>query len=494
MTVAVALAVIAWGALAFGAVYPWAYTPLMAGCACVGALGLWRYRKVPFSHANRAWFVALLCVMAAVLAQLLPLPAVVLKTLSPSTDAFLQNYDITYALGASGDGHQVGSDAIAGPVRHPLSIAPRATVVGLAFLGAFTLFLAGLTRALSGSGARRLATLIVAFGVCLALVGIVQKVMLGDHAWGGMKIYGFWRPANLLSTPFGPYVNKNHFAGWMLMAVPLALGLALGMAEQGMRDQPPGWRSTVLWLSSPLGGRVQLILIAVLLMLASLLMTKSRSGVAALVIALVFVSIAAGRRFGSARVGLGALASLGVIFLGVFVMAGADFASRITSRLDAMELRKNIWSDSAAIIRAFPLTGTGVNTFGTAMINYQTSYSDQHFQEAHNDYLQVLVEGGLLVALPALVTLVLIARTIRRRFRDDGDAMTYWIRAGATIGLMAIALQAFVEFSLQMPGNAALSVALLAIALHEAPRKRSRAARGAAARRTTLDFRHGLLP
>jgi O-antigen ligase len=107
------------------------------------------------------------------------------------------------------------------------------------------------------------------------------------------------------------------------------------------------------------------------------------------------------------------------------------------------------------------------------MIAYQTTQKDQHFQEAHNDYLQVVVEGGLLVGMPAFAAILLGVRAIRRRFaagRDDG--VTYWIRAGATTGILAIALQASVEFSLQMPGNAAFFVVLLAIAMHAAARVR----------------------
>ena len=83
--------------------------------------------------------------------------------------------------------------------------------------------------------------MVVAFGVLLALVGIVQKAVLGDHAWAGMKIYGFWAPLNRLSTPFGPFVNKNHFAGWMLMAIPLALGLALAPPSKA-RHVRRSWR------------------------------------------------------------------------------------------------------------------------------------------------------------------------------------------------------------------------------------------------------------
>src|SRR5215204_863501 len=460
MVTAAALALIAWGALAFGAVYPWAYTPLLAGCALVGALGLVVNRSRPLPSGIGATILALVAVLCAGLLQVVPLPGAVLSAVSPSADAFLRSYNVGYEA-----------------AWHPLSLDPRSTSIGLAFLAAFTLLLAGLTTALSRSGVRRLATLLVGFGVVLALVGIIQKATLGEHAWGGMKIYGFWTPANLLSTPFGPYVNKNHFAGWMLMGLPLSLGFALGLAERGTRHVSGGWRSVVLWISSPEGGRLQLTLFAIVFMGASLLMTKSRSGVGGLAIAVIIVSIVAGRRFGSARAGVAALATLAILFVVVLGFADADFANRVTNRMDAVELRKNIWSDSASVIRDFPLTGTGINTFGTAMVSYQTAQQDQHFQEAHNDYLQVLVEGGLLIAIPAAVALVLIVRAIYRRFTaGEDDTLTYWIRVGATTGLVAIAAQAFVEFSLQMPGNAAMAVVLLAIALHRPPARRSRSA------------------
>ncbi len=468
LTAAVVL-LVAWGALAFGSVYPWAYTPLLAGCALTGAVALVVHRSRRLPGATRAAFLGLIVVLGAGAVQLIPLPSGVLEAVSPKTDAFLETYDLGYVFGSPADPSE---EAPAEPTGswHPLSLAPGRTLVGLAFLAAFTLLLAGLTTALSRSGSRRLTASIVIFGVVLALIGIVQKAILGEHAWGGMRIYGYWQPVHLLSTPFGPYVNKNHFAGWMLMGLPLALGLGLGLAEQGIRSRRDDWRSVVLWLSSPQGGRLQLTLIATLLMVASLLMAKSRSGLAGLIVVVIVMSIAAGRRFQSARAGVMAFGSLAAAFAIVFALAGTDLAARITDRSDAVDLRKNIWTDSATVIRNFPLAGTGVNTFGTAMSGYQTTQKDQHFQEAHNDYLQIAVEGGILVALPALVGLVLLVRAIWRRFAaGQDDTMTHWIRVGATTGLVAIALQALVEFSLQMPGNAALAVVLLALALHETP-------------------------
>jgi O-antigen ligase len=138
--------------------------------------------------------------------------------------------------------------------------------------------------------------------------------------------------------------------------------------------------------------------------------------------------------------------------------------------LGAQSGRISAWKDTVRIIQDFPIVGTGFNTYGTAMAIYQTGIRELHFQEAHNDYLQIAAEGGLLVGLPTLATLVIFIRDVRRRVREAPKVgTTYWLRVGAVIGLVSIALQSFFEFSLQMPGNAVLFAALAAIALHQSP-------------------------
>ena len=209
-------------------------------------------------------------------------------------------------------------------------------------------------------------------------------------------------------------------------------------------------------------------------MTASLLMTKSRSGLAGLVIALMIASVVAGRRLHSRRARWLTPVAIAAMFLLVFAVAGGEVAARIGNQTDAVELRKNIWGDSARVIRDFPLAGTGLNTFGTAMVVYQSSHRDKHFQEAHNDYLQLAVEGGALLALPVLAALIVVVLAIRRRFAaGQDDPTTYWLRVGAVTGLVAIGVQSAVEFSLQMPGNAVFCVVLLAMALHNPVSRRS---------------------
>jgi hypothetical protein len=72
--------------------------------------------------------------------------------------------------------------------------------------------------------------------------------------------------------------------------------------------------------------------------------------------------------------------------------------------------------------------------------------------------------------VPAAAAAVLLVVAIRRRFADDrdGSLTAYWLRAGASAGLLAIALQETLDFSLQMPGNAALFATLCGVALHDA--------------------------
>jgi len=187
-------------------------------------------------------------------------------------------------------------------------------------------------------------------------------------------------------------------------------------------------------------------------------------------LALMLAGIVVSRRFGGTRARVAALGGLALLLVVSFAWAGVNMSDRFATGGGSVDLRRHIWRDATAVIRDFPVVGTGLNTFSVAMTRYQTPPNDAHFQEAHSDYLQVVVEGGVLLAVPAAAALALLVAGIRRRFAaGDEDGMAYWLRVGATTGLVAIALQSLVEFSLQMPGNAVMAVVLMAIALHEAP-------------------------
>ena len=176
--------------------------------------------------------------LVAGFAQIVPAPLTVLASVSPEASRVIPQLDLAVATGSA--------------TRHPFSIAPALTQVGLILFTANALLVLGCARLFSIRGAHRVAEAIAVIGVLLALVGIIQKPLFTG------KIYGFWTPLEG-GRPFGPFVNRNHFAGWMLMALPVTLGLLCGGIARGMRGVKPTLRrSRCSGLSSPEASRLLL--------------------------------------------------------------------------------------------------------------------------------------------------------------------------------------------------------------------------------------------
>lgn len=453
------VALLAWGVLSFGAVYPWAYRPLLGACAAVGLYGL--RRPLSAARVSGPMAAALGAITIAACSQLVPLPQRALASFSPATDALLTQYHLPYAAAVAGT--RVPGAADQPRPAHPLSINPGRTARGSAFLLVLATFFLGCARALSVTGANGIARGLVVLGTTVALVGIVQQATFTG------KIYGFWQPLDE-GNPFGPFVNKNHFAGWMMMVLSTTIGYFCAGVAAGMRGVKPGWRNYVLWFSSTKANELILVAFAATVMALSLVLSMSRSGITCFAIALVLSGWVMTRRqtVGSRRVlTTGYLVFVLCVAIG---WVGVDAVGRrfATASWSDMGGRLGPWKDAVAVIEDFPLVGTGLNTYGTATLFYHTSEPTKHFVEAHNDYLQLWAEGGLLVGIPVLITIGLFIREVRQRFRESpAEATTYWLRAGAVIGLVAIAMQEVVEFSLQIPGNAALFAVLAAIAVHK---------------------------
>ena len=437
---------ITWGTLAFGGVYPWAFIPLLIASLGIGATALLLRPAAARVPRRLAWAFA--AIAAGTATQLVPVPSHMLAWLSPATDRFLREYDILYAWSADS-------------ARHPFSIDPRLTWRGFAFLCCYGCLLIGLVRTLTRSIVVRLAGSITALGMCVAMAGIVQRALSNG------KIYGFWEPLEPLASPFGPFVNRNHFAGWMLMTIPLTLGLIGALASRSTPRNRSGWRGWMTWGASSDGCKIAMTVLAFVVMALALVLTNSRSGIIGLIttfiFSLTFVWLREKRRT-QRFIGAGVLAALAVL---IFLWAGVDnvFATFADPGTRNLSGRLPIWKDTGRIIRDFPLTGTGLGTYGVSTVLYQRTLPLEHLQEAHNDYLQLAAEGGLVLGIPIASAIVLLIVEIRRRLRDDKSRTLYWIRAGAIGGCLAISFQEIAEFSLQMPGNALLFVVLVAISL-----------------------------
>ena len=453
-TQAMAMTAIAWGVLAFGGAYPWAYWPLAAIAGTTGAMAVYVCRSPQAAAMSRTVAIGLCAIGLAIALQIVPLPLAWVEKISPSSMPLIANID--FAVGA-------------GVTRyHSLSVDPRATAAALSLYACFALFVVGLIRLFALEHPRRLAEALTVLAVVLALAGIVQKPLYNG------KLLGFWG-GHAGTNPFGPFVNKNHFAGWMLMALPLTLALLCAGLEQGMRGLKPGWRYRILWLSSPEANRLILIGAAAGLMALSLVLTMSRSGISALMMSLVLTGwiVARGLK-GRTRRAAGALYLM--LLAGTAVTwAGADAIVARFSSADWTEFndRRGAWLDALGVFSAFPATGAGVNTYETVARFYQRHDLAYFYGESHNDYLELLADGGLLVGIPVVMCALFVAVEIRRRMKADPPSTAWWLRRGAITALIAIGFQETVEFSLQMPGNAVLFALVLAIALHD-----SRGARG----------------
>lgn len=389
--------------------------------------------------------VGLLAVRAAGAVQLIPLPAAFVGIISPSTVDIVSHY----SLGFASDGTWLR-----------MSIDPPRTDVALAALSALGLYTLGLPALLDGRALRRFPGELALIAVPLALFAIYTR----EHNNG--LICGFWRSLDGGGADQAErFINCNHFGGWIAMS-PLCpiVGWLLGRIERsvgvdsGRRRRPS--RADDL-------GALLLMGAAVVVGAISLFWIVSRSAIVSFGAATVVFAwlVVKRQRLGTSQ------RTFVLMAFAVVLLAGVSWR-----RLDVLTQwfldersflsRVDAWRDGWDVVRHFPLLGTGLNTYSPAMLFYQTRNPGLHMAQAHNDYLQLLAEGGTVVAIPAAITAVLLLRAIRQTLRTARpEARGYWVRAGAAVGLMALALQELIEFSLQMPANAFLFCTLAAIAV-----------------------------
>jgi hypothetical protein len=437
--------IVLWGVASFGAVYDWGRMPLLLGSGIAGfALLVWTSRREWTAIGVGAG------ILSAIAVQVLPLPAGLVTALSSSASVASR--------------YQVGAAPTAS--MSLLSVAPGETITVVLQLAALLLLSLGLSSWLrstrdSVSAFARNASVIAA---AIAIEAIVQQGTFNG------KIYWFWTADGGTwgtNNYFGPFVNRNHFAGWMILASALAAGrLAAQAAVAGARVKP-GWRNRILWLSTHEAGGLMLTACALLIMLVSLVWTMSRSGIAGCAVALLVVTLAAAARTtGGARRLFVPLVIVALLGAGV-ASKGAGTLTSWYATTDTLQWRFNQWHDAMALLRDFWVTGSGLGTYGILTLIYPQTDITVHAAQAHNDYLQLAVEGGLLVGIPVLIAIAALVRTIVKRLRTPQDERTWWIRLGAVAGIAGIAVQEITDFSLQIPGVAVLFAVVVAIAIHE---------------------------
>ncbi len=300
---------------------------------------------------------------------------------------------------------------------------------------------------------RLLVRTITVFGFFLAIFGLTQSFTSPD------KVY--WIREMPQSQAFGPFINRHHFAGYM----ELALALPLGLVFTGAIEKEKKF----------------IYLFAAGLMAVALIMTNSRGGIISLLAEVLFLVATMGLRrhhkkrkseehkprikSAAMKAGL-ALALVVALFAGVVLLGGEEALSRIVGSVntdDPTTGRAHFWGVTVDIIKNHPLIGTGLGAFGVVYTGYDSRNGMYRLEQAHNDYLQVLSDGGIIGAVIGLLFLVSLFRMgfARRESRDD---FRRGVATGALAGCFAVLIHSFFDFTLHTPANALLFLVLAALA------------------------------
>ncbi len=360
------------------------------------------------------------------------------------------------------------------PATNSLTLDPNGTRFFLLHLIIYIVFFAAcLTFINTEKRLRKVVFLVVIFGAIMAFVAIIQRLASPD------LIYGLRVPFQAVA--FGPFINQHHFASFMEMTGGVTLGLIFG--KSGLQDKKP------------------LLLISVAIMGIALILTSSRGGMIAFigVIAFVLISNFVARKRDvtddradnrtllqktliAAGIGAAILLLIGsVVFLG-----GSDALLRgVTmdvAKEDFSNGRLHFWSVAIKIFLNHPILGAGLDAFGVAFTKHDTWHGLFRVEQAHNEYLQILAETGIIGfgCIPAFI--YLLFKKGLRTVTNAGSGFRQNVAIGALAGCFGILIHSFFDFPLRTPSNGFFFLLLVAIATvsvktvsdGDAPRRKKR--------------------
>lgn len=362
------------------------------------------------------------------LLQIIPLPAGLVQAVSP--ERYLAAASAAQALNWPSPGHV------------PLSLSAGATFqMWLAWAPAIVVFLTLRQVCRRADGSRWILVMpVVAIAALEALLGILQW-------WAGQG-------ANPPAVATGTYVNRNHFAGLLEMAIPLALCAAAA-----------SWSARAKRYARPASDGIKAgsLLALVTIMLLAIVLSLSRMGfvatLAAIFIVGVFVAITLPgtrerdfwRRIAPAAAVLCAVLVLGFVLpTNALISRFSDFASGEVSSAN----RSTIWSDTVPLISAYRWTGCGLGAYQYGLNKWRTAAPMNTVDYAHNDYLQTLAETGIPGFLLAIAVGVMVLwSAARSAFQLQPRNADWWLMVGLLASLSAIAIHSFTDFNLQIPAN-----------------------------------------
>jgi O-antigen ligase len=270
------------------------------------------------------------------------------------------------------------------------------------------------------------------FGFLISIFGILQHLTFNG------KLYWF-REMRFGGIPFGPYVNRNHFAGFVELILPLALvPLVLG------RVRRERWPVVSLFAVVPIG---------------ALFLSASRGGIVSFGVELaVLALIMIWRR----SVGKQLFAGAAVLLLAVLLVSwlGVGQLLQRFSSFQSLEAtagkRASMRCDTWQIFLHHPLAGTGLGTLQIVYPPFESLYDGKIVHHSHNDYLEALAETGLLGGLCCAWFLGVLFLESFKKLRQPHHSFPGALQLSGLLACTGFLVHSLVDFNLHIPSNAFL--------------------------------------
>jgi hypothetical protein len=298
--------------------------------------------------------------------------------------------------------------------------------------------------------------------VVLALgLGIIGQVAAEVYFQGAADrmVLGLW-PVHWGNSG-GTFANRNHFAGWLVMAALVLAALSIRyyrpLRTSRTEGQPvPSSRPALAWLLIGLTG----------LALVFALLSGSRSGLLALLAGGLMLVLGLKQHSTSRRRGFVLLTLALLLALGALPFAGRtlDRLSKTKDETSSSYAKWRLWEDAVRTFAKFPLMGTGPGTFVRSNILFKSAGGESTAWHAENDFLQWLSEAGLWGMVVLVGCGVAFWRKAVRWFWSPGWKTTEpELALGAFAGLIAIMTHSLFDFPWQVMANALLGALLLGV-------------------------------
>jgi O-antigen ligase len=348
-----------------------------------------------------------------------------------------------------------------------------------------------------------LAVFVVALRLDRERLLILVLVFLGIatlQALLGLAQYG---SAAQTDSALGTYLNRNHLAGLLEMALPVSLALLAATVGHTRPPHAAGrhgrrkrtFRQWVARFSVTRINQAAALGAVSLAILLGLIFTRSRAGVTLAMVGILLSTLMFSYRLGGRN-------TYGLI--GTFTAVGVGTASLIGlvpvwSRFTYTDpFEDGRWKIFDATVRAigefFPL-GSGAGTFVEVLRRFHpASFPGVTINRAHNDYLEWLLEFGLIAGVLILVWLLFYVRQWGRVWKRGDWTIWRFAQAGAGIALLLMMLHTLVDYNLRTPANAVATALVAAVFFHrtrsdEGRRDRKQRASAAGAAAPQPDYR-----